>query len=76
MLGLFSPARYKIAKYRRYDITKLNDRYRSLIFLKDRHYGLANTYVDLFFNGASNYFEELPPAEEFINNPELYNKYV
>ena len=76
VLGLFAPARYRIPMYRGYDILKLKDRYRSLIFLKDRHYGLANTYVHLYFNGASNYFEELPLAEEFKKNPKLYEKYI
>lgn len=75
VLGLFAPARYKITMYRGYDISKMKDRYRSLIFLKDRHYGLANTYVHMYFNGASNYFEELPLAEEFKSNPKLYDKY-
>lgn len=75
VLGLFAPARYKIANYRGYDISKLQDRYRALLFLKDRNYGLNNTYVHLHFNGASNYFEELPTAEEFKLNPKLYDKY-
>jgi len=76
VLGLFAPARYKITSYRGYDISKLQDRYRSLIFLKDRHYGCANLYVNLYFNGASNYFQELEPAEEFKKNPNLYSKYL
>ncbi len=76
VLGLFAPARYRISTYRGYNIDKMKDRYRSLIFLKDRHYGLANTYVHMYFNGASNYFEELPLAEEFKQNPKLYDKYV
>lgn len=76
VLGLFSPARYKIAQYRGYDITKLQNRYMCLIFLKDRHYGLGNSYIPMYFNGASNYFSELEPAEEFKKNPKLYEKYV
>jgi hypothetical protein len=30
--------------------------------LKDRHYGLANAYIPLYFNGATTYYEELPEA--------------
>lgn len=76
VLGLFAPARYKIAMYRGYDITKLQNKYMALLFLKDRHYGLGNSYVHMYFNGASNYFEELPLAEEFKKNPKLYDKYI
>jgi hypothetical protein len=44
--------------------------------LKDRNYGLNGSYVGLYFNGATNYFEELPPADEFKKNPELYKQYI
>ncbi len=60
VLGLFAPDRYKIESYRGYDITKLKDNYRSLIVLKDRHYGLANGYVHLLMDGAVNNFYQLP----------------
>jgi len=76
ILGLFAPARYKLSIHRGYDIEKLKDKYRSLIFLKDRNYGLNGAYIGLYFNGATNYFEELPPAEEFKKNPNLYNTYI
>jgi len=76
ILGLFAPARYKLAIHRGYDIEKLKDKYRSLLFLKDRNYGLNGSYVGLYFNGATNYFEELPPADEFKKNPELYKQYI
>lgn len=58
--GLFAPDRYKIENYRGYDITKLKDNYRSLKILKDRHYGLGNGYLSLYFDGATNIFKELP----------------
>ena len=63
ILGLFAPARYSIVTHRKYNISKLGDNYRSLKFLKDRHYGCANLYIPLYFNGAANYFEELPPPD-------------
>lgn len=59
VLGIFAPDRYGLKEHRGYDITKLGDRYRSLKFLKDRHYGLANTYVPLQFDGASSTFIEM-----------------
>jgi replicative DNA helicase len=58
--GIFAPTRYELSKYRGYNIDKLKDKYRCLIFLKDRHYGLANQYVHLYFDGGSNLFKELP----------------
>lgn len=72
ILGLFAPARYNIKKYRDYDIDILRDRFRCLIFLKDRHYGLANMYLPLYFDGRTNLFEELPRANEI--NYEKYRK--
>jgi hypothetical protein len=63
-LSFFAPARYNIRTHRRYDVTRLQDRYRSLKFLKDRNYGLANVYVPLFFDGAANIFKELPPSDQ------------
>lgn len=76
VIGLFAPARYGITQYRGYDITKFQDRFRTMIILKDRNYGLANSYIPLYFNGASNYFEELPYYEEFRKNPKLYEEYI
>lgn len=75
-MGLFAPARYKISNYRGYNIDKFQDRYRCAIVLKDRAYGLANSYIHMYFNGAANHFSELEPAEEFKKNPKLYDKYT
>ncbi len=68
VLGLFAPARYNIQYYRSYDISKLGDKYRAMKVLKDRHYGCANRYVHLKFNGATNYFSELPKPSEIDYN--------
>ena len=64
VLGLFAPERYGIKKHRGYDINRLKNKYRSIKFLKDRNNGLINFYIGTYFNGASNYFEELPKADE------------
>lgn len=69
--GLFAPTRYELSEYRGYNIDKLKDNYRCLIWLKDRHYGLANNYSHLYFDGASNMFKELPLAKDM--KPETYN---
>jgi replicative DNA helicase len=72
VLGIFAPTRYEIAKYRGYDINKLKDKYRCVIFLKDREYGLANTYIHLYLNGSINVFKELPISSEM--NDTIYKQ--
>lgn len=62
MLGIFAPNRYKISQYPEgdgYDITKLKDNYRELMIIFNRRGG-GSINVDLYFNGAVNYFSELP----------------
>lgn len=77
VLGLFAPDRYKIENYRGYDITRLKDNYRSLIILKDRHYGLANGYVHLLMDGAINNFYQLPDKNNMSDTiyKEISKKY-
>jgi replicative DNA helicase len=72
VLGIFAPTRYELDTYRKYNIKKLRDKYRCLVFLKDRHFGLANQYVHLYFDGASNIFKELPPVDEMTE--EIYER--
>lgn len=61
VLGVFSPERYEIAKHLDYDITILKDNYRSISILKNR-IGTPNLKKGFFFNGQTNTFAELPPA--------------
>jgi len=72
MFGLFAPHRYKIDIYPQpegYDITSFKDSYRELsILLNRRGSGFINTH--LYFNGAINYFRELPKPSE-INYSKL-----
>ena len=74
MIGLFAPARYKIKSHNSYDITKLNDNYRELSIILNRK-GISNATVDLYFNGACNFFRELEDPSEFSKNPALYAQY-
>ena len=62
VLGLFSPARYKITEHRTYDITFWDNFYRSMHILKDRD-GESNGVLSMFFDGAVDYFEELPSID-------------
>jgi energy-coupling factor transporter ATP-binding protein EcfA2 len=68
VIGLFSPARYNIATHNGYDVSILGNKYRSLKFLKDRYYGLENSSIGLYFNGANGEFQELPRPQD-MNNP-------
>ncbi len=61
VLGLFAPDRYEITKHMEYDVALLQDHYRSLKILKYRD-GISNVRVGLFFDGATNCFEELSKA--------------
>ena len=45
---------------------------RSLSILKDRN-GVADKKVPLFFNGAVDYFRELPKLEDSQNMQQVYN---
>lgn len=67
MLGLFAPNRYKISEYAGYDITKLKDNYRELSIILNRRGG-GSINLDLYFNGASNYFRELNDVEFKVKN--------
>jgi hypothetical protein len=63
MLGLFAPHRYKIENYEGYDIDKLGDNYREFNVILNRN-GSGFINIDLYFNGASNFFKELLPADQ------------
>lgn len=68
MLGLFSPFRHNIPEYYGYDITKFKDNIRFLEIMGSRQGG-AGTVCPLYFDGAVNYFSELPlPSDPKINN--------
>lgn len=63
VLGLFSPFKYELPEYQHYDITKLKDNVRFLEVLVNRG-GSPGGLVALYFDGAVNYFNELPRPEE------------
>jgi len=59
MLGIFSPYKYKEEQYENWDLTRLRDSHRELSILLNRS-GKSNATIQLYFNGACNYFRELP----------------
>jgi len=71
VLGLFAPNRYNISESLGYNIDILKDNFRSMKILKDRD-GIANKQVPLFFNGAVDFFKELPRPDDNVNMRKVY----
>ena len=69
-LGIFSPFKYELKEYFGYDISKLRDNCRFLEVLINRG-GSPGGIIALYFDGAANYFSELPKAD----NPKIQNVY-
>lgn len=64
ILGLFSPFRYELPNYLNYDIKFFKDNIRFLEIIGGREGG-GGTICPLYFDGAVNYFKELPrPTED------------
>lgn len=59
VIGLFSPFRHEIPEYYGYKITHFKDHIRFMEILASRHGG-GGTICPLLFDGAVNYFKELP----------------
>jgi len=81
VLGLFNPQGVTppINHFGGYDTKKFGDNFRSLRVLKHRK-GQPDKITGLYFHGATNRYEELPPplvkvGERFVENPELVNYY-
>lgn len=66
IFGLFSPFRHHIPEYERYDIKFYKDNIRFLEIIGGREGG-AGIIAPLYFNGAVNYFCELPKADQSID---------
>lgn len=62
LFGIFSPDKFDIEVYKKYEIYKLKDCFKELSISINRH-GKSNLSLPLFFIGDSNNFEELPPAD-------------
>lgn len=74
IFGLFSPFRHHIPEYEGYDIKFFKDNIRFLEILGGREGG-AGTIAALYFNGAVNYFKELPSPND-QNGIEITKKVV
>lgn len=75
-LGIFSPFRFGIKKYAGYDIETLQDHVRFLNVIINRG-GSPGGTIGLLFNGAVNYFEELPhPTKEMLQMESIYRSFT
>lgn len=85
MLGLFNPYKYGFTSYKSngdtgYDLSRLMDNHRELLILLNRD-GISSASIDLIFNGACSYFQELPRPEDmsetdYVNIENLRKKII
>lgn len=71
VLGLHSPHFFKKPTYKGYNITMLEDSFRSLIMLKGRDGGAEKT-LPLYFDGCSAYFKTMPSPDNMAKIKEIY----
>lgn len=65
MLGITNPFAFEVPRYLSYDITRLRGYARFLEVVLNRE-GESNGVLALYFDGATNYFTPLPPANDSI----------
>lgn len=73
MLGITNPYSFELQDYLGYNITKLKSYFRVLEIVLARK-GKANGLCPLYFNGAINYYEELPLPNDTENINKYYDK--
>ena len=77
IFGLYSPFRHKIPEYMGYDITFFKDNIRFLEIIGGREGG-GGVICPLYFDGATNYFKELPlpTDQENLNKVSNFIKHM
>lgn len=73
VLALYNPKRDKLASYRGYDMKKLDDKFRSILCLKNR-YGESDVADCCYFDGKVGIFRELPKPEEINDYDNLFKE--
>ena len=74
IVGMFNPFRHEIREYLGYDITFFRDNIRFLEIIGGREGG-AGEVCPLYFDGAVNYFKELPKPHNSVELNKVY-KYI
>lgn len=72
MLGITNPFSFEIPEYLGYDISKLRGHARFLEVVLNRD-GESNDITPLYFDGATNYFTELPPPRDATSLLKVYS---
>lgn len=80
IFGLFNPHKYGFDSYKDYDLSRLKDNHREFIIIANRN-GISSASIDLYFQGASAFFSELPKPEDikesdYITIEQIRNKTV
>lgn len=70
VLSIYNPNRDRLATYRGYDISKLEDKFRIISVLKSR-YGDSDVEIGVNYFGWINYWKELPKPDAILT----YDKY-
>ena len=70
-LGLTNPYVHEIPNYYNYDITKFKNHFRLLEVIVNR-FGNSNGTIGLYFDGATNYFAELPKPDDLTGLQKVY----
>jgi hypothetical protein len=63
VFSLFNPHKFKIPSYKGYDIGIIGNNFREVEVLKNND-GFDNIQVPLYFDGAAEYFRELPNSDK------------
>jgi replicative DNA helicase len=74
VLGLMNPYKLDMKQCLRLDVGKFNGKLLLLKIIKNR-LSKDNVGIGLYFRPEAGSFEELPKSDNFINNPDLYDKY-
>lgn len=72
VIGLYSPFKYGLPEYEKYDITKFRNHIRFMEVMEDRDYGANGNICPLYFDGAVSYFSELPKADDIAGLQRVY----
>jgi hypothetical protein len=73
MLGITNPFSHELPEYLGYDIKTLRGNFRCLEVVLNRS-GQSNGICPLYFDGAINFFKELPKPTDSDNLKKVYNK--
>ena len=67
IIWIFAPDRYEIDEYEGYNIESLRDTIRTIGIAKNRK-GISNKEIPCYFDGAINFFREMPLPKEMTND--------